>query len=349
MPEKENSPLSYQTTMPDPIDTSYQAYSSEMGLSGPRFIQSIASWASGKPSYEQWQSAKQNDYNQRMSAYNTWLQSGAGIRASAESGAYNPSYFSNGAASASPVDYQVAPDANGFNELSQGIQGVFHFAQSIAGLQMMGAQIQGQNLKNKAQEIQNQWLDLMLMNKTYGLGYSADYRKMVNEALLGSRFGDPFGGVRIYGTGTYDVGDWNKGFIYDRNFQDVARIKASIRLMDDQAALARASEKEKTWVRENLFEIQKQILQHSAGLLKGELDFQPIEQKLRKSGIIAGIGVNVINATANLVKTFLGGGVGNAVGGALSGLTSGKTAKPSFGGTGVDPFDLSGYGTLSFE
>lgn len=333
--------------MPDPIDTSYQAYSSEMGLSGPRFIQSLAAWASGKPNYEQWQSAKQNDYNQRMSAYNTWLQSGAGIRASAESGAYNPSYFSNGAASASPVDYQVAPDANGFNELAQGIQGVFNFAQSIAGLQMMGAQIQGQNLKNKAQEIQNQWLDSMLRNKTYGLGYNADYRKMVNEALLGSRFGNPFGGVYVYGTGTYDVGEYNKGFIYDRNFQDVARMKASIRLMDDQAALAQASEKEKNWVRENLFEIQKEILQHSSGLIKGELDFQKIEQNLRKAGVISGIGVNVINATANLIKTFFGGAAGNAIGGALSGLSSGKTAARSGPGVGVDPFDLSGFGALS--
>lgn len=345
----DSTPLSYQTTMPDPIDTSYQAYSSEMGTSGPRFIQSLATWLSGKPSYEQWQAAKQNDYNQRMSAYNTWLSTGAGQRASALSGEYSPSYFSAGQPSASPVDYQTAPEGSGFNELAQGISGVFQFAQAIAGLQMAGSQIVGQNLKNEAQEIENTWLERLLIGKYYNQVYQADAKKLFNENLIGSRFGNPFGGVFQYGMGTYDVGEYDKGFLYDRNFQDIQRMKASVSLMNSQKALAEASEKEKNWVRDNLFEIQKKVLEHSAGLLKGELDFQATEQALRKSGTIAGIGVNVINATANLIKTFFGGAAGNAISGALSGLSGGKTASPNLsGGAVVDPFDLSGYGTLSF-
>ena len=52
---------------------------------------------------------------------------------------------------------------------------------------------------------------------------------------------------------------------------------------------------------------------------------------------------------ADLVKTFFGGGaISSGISGALGGLTGGSAHSNLGGGASVDPFDLSGYGTLSF-
>ena len=102
--------ISYQTEYPVKPDTSYQAYLHSIGLGSAQETNvGIKKWFKTKfgsaPTYDQWKSDRMDSYNSDLSAYNTWLQSGAGIRASAESGDYNPNYFGDGS-QASPLEYR---------------------------------------------------------------------------------------------------------------------------------------------------------------------------------------------------------------------------------------------------
>ena len=268
----DSSPLSYQTTMPDPIDTSYQAYSKEMGTSGPRFIQSLATFFSGKPSYQQWQNSKMNDYNMRMQAYNTWLSTGAGQRASAESGNYNPSYFGVGSPSASPVDYQIAPESSGFNEIAQGASGVLSLVQALQQYRLVASQIKGQELKNDEQVITNTYLPALLLNRSNFLGYQAGNMKFNNELLFGRRFGLPAfnpdedltseerasmpvlkqSGLFHYGGMDYDLSDVDKAFGYQEAASDIAYRNAATGLQNINAKVASLNAKEKQFYIDNI-------------------------------------------------------------------------------------------------
>ena len=295
----ENSPLSYQTTMPDPIDISYQAYSKELGLSGPRFIQAIAAWGSGKPSYEQWQTAKQNDYNQRLSAYNTWLSTGAGQRASALSGNYNPSYFGLGSASASPVDYQVAPEANGFNEIAQGASGLFDILQALKGFELTNAQIEGQQLDNEHKRIENRILPALLLNRSNLYGYQAGGYKFNNEINLARRYGVPQinpktglldGTVMNFANMDYNLMDADKAFGYQQAVQDLTYRGAAEGLQRINAQVSALSAKEKNfYINEVLPWVKVQAIE-TAGLTSARrFNVRAHTRLMRKQGKKLGI------------------------------------------------------------
>lgn len=309
-----SSPLSYQTTMPEYPDVSYQRWANMYGMGADsRLGQSINAWISGNPDYSTWRTNELDKYNAALSAYNTWLSTGAGQRASAESGSYNPSYFQGaGSPSASPLDFQDVRDNSGLSEMAQGISGIFQFAQAFAGMRMLSEQIAGQKLKNQAQDLTNRYLEGYLTRRNDNLGFQADRRQFEMEELLYPRWSSRpdlwKGGVfSPYGRQTYDLQDANRGFGYQRQVKDLDFIQSAIDLRESQEALNKASKREKDWFYENVYSIQKTILEHSRDLLKGTLDFQKTEQNLRKAGIIAGISVNVINAAVNAIKAFIPG------------------------------------------
>lgn len=358
MPNSSSSPLSYQTTAPEIPDTSYEAYKRAIGADGltyqgmPFNRAGIALWAhsAGKPSYDAWQSALMNTYNSQLSQYNTWLSTGEGIRKSAESGGYNPSYFDGGAASASPVDFQQGTESSGFSEMAQGISGIFQFASALQGLKMVSAQIAGQELKNKAQEITNRYLDTTLQYKRDSLGYQTDRRQFELESMFYPRWSKhpelwKGGAFSPYGRQTYDLREADNSLEYQRAVADLDYLKAGKTLRDSQSALLDASKREKEWYIDNVLEIQKEILEHQRDILRGEYDFQKTEQRLRKAGVIAGIGVNVINAAVNAIRTFTPAGLLGASG--SPGSLSGKSwpiplSYPDNGG-----LDFSGFGSYS--
>lgn len=334
-----SSPLSYQTTMPEYPDVSYQTWANMYGMGAQtRLGQSLNAWISGHPDYGTWRTNTLDKYNADMSAYNTWLSTGAGQRASAESGNYNPSYFQGaGNPSASPLSYQDVKPNSGLSEMAQGIQGIFQFAQAFASMRMLAAQVAGQQLKNKAQDITNRYLETKLRLGNDLLGFQADRKQMDLEDLLYPRWSQHpelwKGGVfSPYGRGTYNLENVDKGFGYQRAVKDLNFLQAGIDLRKSQDALTKASKREKDWFYQNVYSIQKSILEHTRDILKGTYDFQKTEQDLRKAGIIAGIGVNVINAAVNAIKAFV---PGIHIGASGKTTVSGGSQSPF-----VDPFDL---------
>ena len=343
-----SSPLSYQTTMPEYPDVSYQAWQNTVqqktgygsGWNGSRLGYSLNAWASGLPDYNTWRTNLLDDYNAKMSAYNTWLSSGAGQRASAESGNYNPSYFNNGSPSASPLSYQegVAP-SSGLSEMAQGVSGIFQFIQAIYGMRMTAAQVAGQLARNKSielentqKEIQNKYLSTFLQYRNDKLGYQSDALGMDMEGRVFKRWqGQKFPGDLItpFGRMTYNVDPTNvNSFEYQRAFRQNQFISMANTLRHHQIDLLKASKREKDWFFEKVFPIQKKILEHTEGLTKGSLDFQKTEQDLRKAGVIAGISVNVINAAVNAIKAFMPGAGG--IYDALSGMTPGSNSSSTW-------------------
>lgn len=331
-----SSPLSYQTTMPEYPDVSYQTWARQYGAGmQTRLGQAIGAWWQGKPDYNTWRTNEIDKYNASLSAYNTWLGTGAGIRASAESGDYNPSYFQAGnQASASPISYQELPSNSGFSEMAQGISGIFQFAQAIQSMKMLSEQVAGQKLKNEAQRITNENLPKLLQYRTDNLGFQADKRQYDLEALFYPRWSQypdlwKTGAFSPYARGTYDLRDADRSFGYQRAVSDLNLMESAKNLRDSQSALNKASERDRDWFYNNVYGIQKEILEHSRDLLKGQYDFQKTEQNLRKAGIIAGISVNVINAAVNAIKTFI-----NPVASSLVPSSGGSSSR------GVDPFDM---------
>lgn len=353
MPNSSSSPLSYQTTMPEYPDVSYDTWLRHYWGNSYDMAQR-AGWIpvpTTKADYKTWRTNLLDDYNARMGAYNTWLSTGEGQRASAESGGYNASYFDGGSASASPLDFSA--DVTGptpFSNMAQGISGIFQFASALQGLKMVSAQIAGQELKNKAQEITNKYLDTTLQYKRDSLGYQTDRRQFELESMFYPRWSKhpelwKGGAFSPYGRQTYDLREADNSLEYQRAVADLDYLKAGKTLRDSQSALLDASKREKEWYIDNVLEIQKEILEHQRDILKGEYDFQKTEQRLRKAGIVAGIGVNVINAAVNAIRTFTPAGLLGASG--SPGSLSGKSwpiplSYPDNGG-----LDFSGFGSYS--
>lgn len=335
----ESSPLSYQTTMPEYPDVSYEGYRKAYNWpdSWNRPGIAIDAWLNGMPDYNTWRTNRLDEYNAAMSAYNTWLSTGEGMRRSAESGNYNPSYFQAGQASASPLDYQSVPDESGFSQMAQGISGIFQFAQAFASMRMLSEQVAGQKLKNEAQAITNRYLDTKLSLGNDLLSFNADRKQFDLEDLLYPRWSKRpelwKGGVfSPYGRGTYNLENVDQGFGYQRSVKDLDFLQAGIDLRKSQDDLTKASKREKQWFYDNVYSIQKSILEHTRDILKGTYDFQKTEQNLRKAGIIAGIGVNVINAAVNAIKAFV---PGIKIGSDGSTTVSGGSKSPF-----IDPFDM---------
>lgn len=361
MPEQ--SPLSYQTTMPEYPDVSYEAYKNNyLKLSNhPEYnragVSSFA-WVNGYANYENWRENMMTGYNTRLSAYNTWLQSGAGKRASALSGQYNPSYFDNSNPSASPVQYGDAPEGAGWSEMAQGVSGLFSFLQGLQGLKLASEEIRGKALENastaekiEGQKIQNSWLERLNSGKYAGLSLGADWLRNRNEAELYQRFsplaGIAPGGLMHYGMNDYDFSGVSNSFTWNRAAVDIQFRRAARELTMAQKEMATWNAKEREWYVQNMQKVQKEILDGTLTYLNGEINFQAVEQKLRKAGAIVGMGANVINTAVNAVKAFIpASGVIDGLGKGLHGLSSGGR-RPSPYSPDLDPFDLSGFSTLS--
>lgn len=351
----ENTPLSYQTTMPEYPDVSYDAYTKY--LAGPdsspdqlsRLEWEMGAWLNGQLSYKDWKANEIDKYNGLVSAYDVWLQSGAGRAASAASGGYNKSYFDGaGTPSASPVNYHDASDTSGFSEMAQGISGIFQFAQAIQSVRLMASQIAGQNLKNEAQKINNSFLERLLSGRVSGQNLKNDRQQFEIEQLFYPRWSNrpelwKNGVFSPYGRETYDLRDAEHGLGYQRAVADLDYLKAGRALRDSQSALMNATTREKNWYYDNVFAIEKEILENQNKILAGEYDFQKTEQKLRKAGVVANIGVGVINAAVNAVKAFSPAGLL----GSGSGSLSAPSWRPPYSSPVQDGLDMSGFGSWS--
>jgi len=296
--------------MPDYPDVTYQRWQSlyASGIAN-RGLQSFNAWLSGSPNYQTWRQNQLDQYNADVSAYNAWASSPEGMRTQNEAANYNANYPSGTTSSGSPLNYQDVNPGNGFQEMAQGVSGLLGFVQGLQGMQMMAAQIAGQRLKNENQAIVNKWTDSLSQQKYLGLGYSNDWNALRSGTQLYSIYREhpelwksgatvsPFSGM------SYDLRDFDKGLSYRKQFQDLELGKAAIALRNQQTQVAKFTAKERQFYVESIQDIQRQMFEHQAGLLKGQLDFQKIEQDLRKKSIQWGIGLNAANTTINAVKT----------------------------------------------
>ena len=313
-----STPLSYQTTMPEFPDVSYEAYRRyALGdLADTKFGKGIVPVGGlDYATYGNWRQTQLDKYNAAMSAYNTWLGTGEGQRASLESGGYNASYFQGQNASASPLNYSQSEFDNSFSDMAQGVQGILSFASALQGLKLMSTQIRGQEIKNAGQQIENDWKDRLLNQKYLGLGFQNDWRaQQVANALFpmyrsmpelwkSGAFVSPHTGM------TYDLSRQEHSLGYQKSVQDLDYLKAGTFLRNMTGEMASWNAKEKKWYSENMWEIQKGILQGTLTYQNGEIDFQKVSQKLRKASVIAGIGKDVLNTALNAFKTFSAGGL----------------------------------------
>lgn len=316
-----STPLSYQTTMPEYPDVSYTAWTEAAGVNNPgwnRAGQAIAAWTRGFPSYETWRTNALDKYNAQMSAYNTWLSTGEGQRASLESGNYNPSYFDGQSASASPLNYQDVSPESGLTQMAQGVSGIFQFINALQGMRLVSEQITGQALKNEAQEIANKYTAenwQLRNNQLRALGFLAGYRADDAWYKTGSHLYSIFNTNRnamdndVFspnGLGSYGLRFFKNSPEYQRAWADIALVRASKELRREQTNMTKWNAKERQWYVNNLQGIYRQFLEGQVKLINGQVDFQPIEQKLKKSAIQWGIGTNVANTALNAVKTVTG-------------------------------------------
>lgn len=301
----ESSPLSYQTTYPEYPDVSWETYRSlydNPNARGSRLNTVINAWLHGHPSYEVWRTNQLDKYNADLQAYNTWLSSGAGMRASAQSGEYNPSYFNNGSASSSPLDYQSLEPGSGIKEISSGISTIVTFVNLLQGLAMKSAQIRGIELENEGKSIENQFLPSLLDFKKSKLGFDVDYSNLRNTVELFSRFKDMpelwKGGLFATPYGSYDLRNTGSGLMYQKAKADADYITAGVALRHAQEQMDKWSAKEKQFYTENMQSIEKD-------LLLGNKDLQDIRLELEKSAKVAGIGNDVVRTIVSLISLFL--------------------------------------------
>lgn len=308
----ESSQLSYQTTMPEYPDISYETYLSQYYPNSQTTAGKNVLWINPyAPKYDTWANSRISQYDAKVSAYNTWLQTGAGKRASALSGEYNPSYFDTGSPSMSPLGYNQTGQESPFSDMAKGVSGIFEFASALQGMlathqQILGAKLQnaGQSLtndklslQNEAQRINNLFLERLLNNRLLYTGRQADYMahqanysKSVFEQHLARRFGGIpkldkktgllEGGALGYGTPnsfmSYDLTDANNGFTYQRGVADLGLISASTSLKNAQVKLAEADEKVKSFYHDEIQLLEKQFLKSRIGLVDSQKEAQDI-------------------------------------------------------------------------
>lgn len=305
--------------MPEYPDVSYQRWRNIYGgPSATRLGSALYAWTQGSPNYETWRTNHLDAYNAAWSKYNAWASSPAGHRSQNEAAGYNVNYSDTPTSQGSPLSYQDVNPQSGASEMAQGLSGLMSLFTGIQGLQATAANIAGKKLENtllgekiKSQVIQNKWLDRTLGFKSFGLGYQADYRRLQNEAEIYSRFAGTNLGKSDYlmdsfGPGLslmYDLNRTQKGFMYNRQNADLAFLRAGTALRSQQKEMLSWDTKTKKFYNECIQEIEKQLLSGQVRYLNGQIDFQPIEQKLRKQSIQWGIGLNAANTAISAAKT----------------------------------------------
>lgn len=334
------SPQSYQTTMPEYPDVSYTSYMKGLPVT-TQLGADLFNFFTGSPNYQTWRQNKLDEYNAQESAYNAWASSPLGRRTQNEQAGYNSSYQSGATSQGSPLSYQDVNPGNGFAEMAQGIAGIVRFSQAMQGMKLASAQIAGQVAKNKlveqqalSQAIQNKWLDQKLNFQTYGLGYSADWRRMQNEAEIQARYagtgkGAPWDLNGVYapylgeGRLEYFMNGVNKGFLYNRQNADLAFLRAGTQIRYQQKQLMNLDEKAKKFYVNTWQNLQKKYLEGQIQYLNGQVKWQPIEQELRQKAVNWGIGLQATNTVLNAIKTGLS---------FLPSITSGASSAGTFPG-----------------
>lgn len=289
--------ISYQTEYPVKPDTSYQSYLNSIGLgSSQEKLVGIKKWFKTKfgnaPTYDQWKSDLFDNYNADLSAYNTWLQSGAGIRASAESGNYNPNYFGEGS-QASPLEYQSPRGTDG----GEGVQDIASFVGNIIGLVGGIENVKGQALKNQAQKTTNKYLEDQLIRRNSRLGFLADWQEFANSAQAFSMYGGNGSDLYAGGFGTYDISPTTtgRGLMYQTGLANLDYIRAGKELRHFQAKLADFSAQEKEFFVQNMQGLEQQLLQ-------GQVDWQEYEKQLRTDAQKAGIANQTTRTILEIAK-----------------------------------------------
>lgn len=320
-----SSPLSYQTTMPEYPDVSYQRWASMYGGTGfghhTRLGQALNAWWNNHPNYQTWRTNQLDSYNASLEAYNAYASSPEGNRAQREAAGYNVNYDPGTVSSASPLSYQDVNPGNGSTEIGEGLSGLLSLVSGIQGMKMMSQQIVGKATENaiaeeklKGQQITNKWLDRMLGYKAFGLGYNADWRRMQNEAevfsrLAGTNLGKSDYVMDSFGPGLslmYDLNRVGKGFSYNRQNADLAFLRAGTSLRNQQKDMLSWDTKQKKFYYECIQELEKALLEGQVKYQNGVVNWQPVEQKLRQQSIQWGIGLNAANTVISAAKTVVG-------------------------------------------
>ena len=319
----QDNPLSYQTTMPEYPDVSYQAWAKLYGNNDPsglhndRASHAINAWFKGNPDYKTWRTNELDQYNARMSAYNTWLSTGAGMKASAESGDYNPSYWQAGNASASPLNYEQVEPSSGLSEMAQGVSGIIQFVQALQGMKLASEQIAGQALKNQEQSIINEKLPAYLDARNRGqefrssiFGYQGDALSLKNSAQLYQIYKNRpelwrNGVFSPLGTMSYDLRDQEHSFGYQKAFQDIEFLRAGTKLRKEQAKMASWSAKDKKFYVTAIQQVYKDFLEQQLAFAKGQVSFQKTEQDLRRKAFNWKVGLDVANTAISAAKTVI--------------------------------------------
>lgn len=289
--------ISYQTEYPVKPNTSYQAYLHSLGLgSGQETHVGLKKWYlthfGNKPTYDQWKSDLMDSHNADLNAYNTWLQSGAGIRKSAESGDYNPNYFGEGS-QASPLEYQSPQGV----DAAQGVQDIAGFVGNIVTLLGGIESVKGQALKNQAQETTNKYLDEQLKRRNARLGFLADWQEFTNAAQAFSMYGGNGSDLYSGGFGTYDISPTTtgRGLMYQTALANLDFIRAGKELRYYQGQLANFNAQERKFFVENMQELEKQLLQ-------GQVDWQETEKQMRQNAQTAGIANQTTRTILEIAK-----------------------------------------------
>ena len=289
--------ISYQTEYPVKPNTSYQSYLKYLGLdsaqeTGVGFKKWFLTKFGGRATYDQWKSDLMDTYNSDLNAYNTWLQSGAGIRASAESGDYNPNYFGD-SAGASPLEYQ-APRGT---DAAEGVQDIAGFVGNIVGLLGGIESVKGQALKNQAQQTTNKYLEDQLIRRNARLGFLADWQEFTNAAQAFSMYSGSGSDLYAGGFGTYDISPTTtgRGLMYQSALANLDYVRAGKELRHFQGLLAQFNAQERQFFVENMQGLEQQLLQ-------GQVDWQETEKQMRQNAQKAGIANQTTRTILEIVK-----------------------------------------------
>ena len=272
----ESTPLSYQTTMPEYPDVSYDAYKGYLGnpeskdwgnpimnSTWNRSGYAMFAHMNGYEDYDTWRTNQLDAYQNKMSAYNTWLTTGAGKRASALSGDYSPSYFDASGSPASPAGYNQTDleGSNPYTAMATGISGLFDIMKALQGFQLVNSQIKGvqlsnagQELSNQKQAIENNILPSLLLNRSNLYGYQAGSYKFPLEIQLAKRYGVPKlnpetglidGSHMAFANMDYNLMDADKAFGYQQGAVDISYREAAEGLSRINAHVSSLNAKEK--------------------------------------------------------------------------------------------------------
>lgn len=187
----QTNPYATQTSIPSaPVapDTSYRAFKPMSGQESPFVYWLNSKLPSNRMAYESWKTRKENEYNQQLADWQTYITSPEFQKQAYTAAGYNANYADPSAISAgSPGTYTTPGSAGAPGEdlpsmISQGIQTAMQIASGIQSLQMGSQELQGK-------KIENSFLGQILGKKSNLLSYQTQAAQVGLQKTLAELFG----------------------------------------------------------------------------------------------------------------------------------------------------------------